>query len=126
MKKKKQCEVLEASQQQVKVERLCSDWAGPDTLGTGSVSGFQGWWLKLSSRCTHRASCFILEPSLSVCALVCQSFCVCGIRICLAPGGLPDGLDGESKQTEDPNGLERFYTVSAIVRRLHAMNAAPY
>lgn len=40
-----QCEVLEALQQQVKVERLSGGWAGPDSLGTGSVSGFGGWWL---------------------------------------------------------------------------------
>lgn len=40
-----QCVALEASQQLVKVERLCGGWAGPDSLGTGSVSGFGGRWL---------------------------------------------------------------------------------
>lgn len=38
-----QCEALEASQQPGKVERLCSGRAGPDCLGTGSVSGFGDW-----------------------------------------------------------------------------------
>lgn len=37
--------VPEASQQQVKVERLCGGREGPDCPGTGSVSGFRDWWL---------------------------------------------------------------------------------
>lgn len=72
-----QCEVPEASQQLVKAERLCGGWAGPDSLGTGSVSGFGpgGWWLKLSPRCTDLLTCFILEPSYYVwlCVFVCIS-----------------------------------------------------
>lgn len=43
-----QCEVPEPSEQPVKVKRLRCVRAGPDSLGTGSVSGFGGWWLKLS------------------------------------------------------------------------------
>lgn len=37
--------VLEALQHLVKAERLCSGCAGPDSLGTGSVSGFGDWRL---------------------------------------------------------------------------------
>lgn len=88
-----QCEVPEASQQLVKVERLCGSWAGPDSLGTGSVSGFgpSGWWLKLSPRCNDLLTCWL-----------CVSVCICVHQDCLAPCGLPDGLEGDCKQNQTP------------------------
>lgn len=99
--------LLEASQHQVKAERLCSGCAGPDSLGTGSVSGFGDWRLVAKSypqgALTEQLDSYWNRAT--VCVSVCAS--VSGIRICVAPGGLPDGLDGEPKQAEDSYGLEK-------------------
>lgn len=54
-----------------------------------------------------------------ICVCVCQSVCLCiWNQDYLAPGGLPDGLDGELKQTDTPVAQKkRFYTVNATVTR---------
>lgn len=96
-------------------ERCARQWRQPGhgiscwiSIGGGAKLEASG---KSDSPKVHRQSNLIQTGTKrpSVCVSVCVSACVSGLRICAAPRGLSDGLDGESKQAgEERRGEESF------------------
>lgn len=111
------CGVPGASQQLVTDEWLCRGWAGPDSLGTGSVSGFGGWWLvakaipqgalteQLASY-WKRACVFVWKRGRRS-ESVCVSVSLSGIKILSSPWWTPRWPRWWAQRTEDSYGLEK-------------------